>query len=71
MKCEWNPEKNEAAKTSDGCQNEATWRVGSNGEWLLCEKCAALPEFERFRVRRKLTTFSWGRRDENGRRIFR
>jgi len=65
-KCEWNPEANESAcATYDsnnyvenhyGCQNEATIMVGANGQWHLCESCAKLPKFKRFRVRKPLKT---------------
>lgn len=63
--CEWNPERDEPAVTLNehsffgptehqGCPNEATVSIGRNGRWHLCESCAVLPRFERFRVRKPL-----------------
>lgn len=49
--CEWNPEENRAAFENE-CHDHATVIVGADGDWRLCEKCAALPEFKRFRKRR-------------------
>lgn len=42
--CEYDP----------GCENEATMSVGANGQWRLCDICAALPQFARFRKRKPL-----------------
>lgn len=66
-KCEWNPTQNhpamvfgishpfpQEAEDHGNCQNEATVCVGADGEWHLCENCAALPAFKRFKVRRLL-----------------
>jgi hypothetical protein len=57
--CEWNPAKNKPARylkgytgPTDGCQNEATVCVGSNGQWHLCSECAKLPKFKRFKKKR-------------------
>lgn len=59
--CFWNPKKNQPAyftnqKTgdTDGCQNEAVLCIGSKTVWHLCESCAALPAFKRFRSRHRL-----------------
>ncbi len=59
--CEWNPKKNRPSQyivgfggSTDGCQNEAVLCVGANGEWHLCEECAKLCRFKRFRVRKRL-----------------
>lgn len=41
-----------------GCQREATLSVGANGEWHLCEKCAALPAFKRYRNRAPVSRLS-------------
>ena len=53
--CEWDPETKDAAYTGAGCTNEATVCVGAQGNWHLCDECAALPEFKRFRKRTPLT----------------
>lgn len=51
-RCWWDPEHNQGAEPlGSGCQNEATVELGSRGEWSLCETCAALPRFKRFRTR--------------------
>ena len=63
-RCEWDPKHNRAARVLgrhrsddvivEGCPNEATICVGANGQWHLCESCAELPEFRRFRIRKPL-----------------
>jgi hypothetical protein len=50
-RCEWDPDRDSAAEESDGCRNEATLSVGADGNWHLCESCAALPAFDRYRKR--------------------
>jgi len=50
--CEWDPDTGEAAVVGGGCKNPATVVLGAVGEWHLCESCAALPVFKRFKVRR-------------------
>lgn len=54
-RCEWDPKKGEPAvirgKVRVGCLNEATLVVGHNGRWFLCDSCAKLPAFNRFKVR--------------------
>lgn len=52
--CEWDPERNDKARSIDEAHAEATISVGANGQWHLCESCAALPEFKRFRKRTRL-----------------
>jgi hypothetical protein len=57
--CEWDPVRGEPANYFDhgewvehlGCDNQSTLSVGANGKWHLCESCAALPEFKRYRKR--------------------
>ena len=53
--CEWNPAENRPAYESDTSHGEAIWRVGVDSKWLLCERCAALPAFARYRKRVRLT----------------
>ena len=56
-RCEWNPVLKQAAfdpPLPTDCPNEATVSVGERKNWHLCESCAALPEFRRFRRRRNL-----------------
>jgi hypothetical protein len=50
--CEWSPEHGRAAFCADVYHADAALIVGSRGEWRLCEVCARLPEFKRYRVRR-------------------
>lgn len=52
--CEWNPIANRAAFIDDPPHGEATLSVGVDGKWHLCEQCAQLPAFSRYRVRRLL-----------------
>lgn len=52
--CEWNPNKNAPAAGDDGCRNDATVCVGADGQWHLCDECAELPRFARYRVRTPL-----------------
>jgi len=59
--CDWNPDKNEPSAyitggygPTNGCQNEATQRVGSVKVWHLCDNCAALPAFKKYRSIAKL-----------------
>lgn len=55
--CEWNPVFNilstEPLEEGD-CPNEATWRVGHDGQYHLCDSCAALPFFKRYKSRARL-----------------
>jgi hypothetical protein len=47
--CEWNPATNGPAnlRETGNCTNQATVSVSSN--FHLCERCAALPKFKRFK----------------------
>lgn len=57
-RCEWNPFKDRPAtdRPGDGCLNEAKLSVGANGKWHLCVNCSMMPNFRRFRVRRRIIT---------------
>lgn len=63
--CEWSPTRGEAAYSDDphwlDRSVKAAWIVGAGGKWRLCEGCAALPEFKRFRSRVRIPTESGGR----------
>jgi len=53
-RCEWNPKF--GGPSSDpiawgDCENQATVCLGRTTSWHLCDSCAALPEFKRFKVR--------------------
>lgn len=63
--CEYNPNEHRACYENE-VHAPAEWIVGANGKWRLCSKCAALPEFKRFRVRRKIQTANGGREESNG-----
>jgi hypothetical protein len=52
--CEWNPEQHRPAFDDDPPHGEATQVVGVDGKWHLCDGCAALPEFARYRRRSPL-----------------
>lgn len=54
--CEWNPEEGRAAYDADKHyrKNRATVIVGADGDWRLCASCAELPEFKRFRRRKRI-----------------
>ncbi len=58
--CEWDPENDALAVMAcpqlhlpaQGCTNEATVSLGTGRKNIhLCESCAALPRFKRFRRR--------------------
>ena len=52
--CEWNPELNVPAQFSDE-RHAATLSVGvGKNNWHLCARCAAMPRFKRYRVRKQL-----------------
>lgn len=67
-RCEYDPEKKAPATAIlnsngfggvdlewlSGCENEATISLGSDGKWHLCDSCAALPEFKKYRKRTAL-----------------
>jgi hypothetical protein len=55
--CQWNPEINDLNKGfMSGWEHhvKATWIIGANGKWRLCDGCAALPKFKRFTVRKRI-----------------
>jgi hypothetical protein len=57
--CEWDPERSMPAcevggKYYSGCKNEANQSVGRAENWHLCDSCAALPRFKKFRYRVRL-----------------
>lgn len=46
-RCEWDRDANEPALVGEkGCANEAVYRVG---DYHLCEACADLPRFKRYK----------------------
>jgi hypothetical protein len=49
--CEWNPAENRPAFDDDPPHGEATQVIGVDGKWHLCDGCATLPEFARYRKR--------------------
>lgn len=51
--CEWNPDRDRAAQLSgDAFHGWAVWSVETPEiTWHLCESCAGLPRFKRFRRR--------------------
>ena len=53
MTCEWNPEEQRACWDFE-VHAPAVWIIGAKGQWRLCDDCAQLPEFKRFKVRRKV-----------------
>ena len=53
--CDWDPKRDIPAWGDDGCKNPAVWSVGVKENWHLCETCAALPQFKKFRNRILLT----------------
>lgn len=59
--CEWNPTDDKPAEhvpgiegSRVGCTNEATVSIGSKVNWHLCDGCAGLPRFNKYRKRVKL-----------------
>lgn len=52
--CEWCPAADRPAHVSDQPHGDATVSLGEEGDWHLCESCAALPQFARFTVRKPL-----------------
>lgn len=56
--CEWNPIDDKPAEylssvadSRTGCKNEATVCVGVKVNWHLCQSCAGLPAFNKYRAR--------------------
>ncbi len=57
--CEWDPERDRLAQVLSpdielGCKNQATTSIG-NGAYHMCDSCAALPRFSRYRKIRSLS----------------
>ena len=55
--CEWNPvfeKPSQNPPRETDCPNEAEISLGGDGDWHVCESCAALPKFSRIRCRRPL-----------------
>lgn len=54
--CEWDPARDALAYAHDAHHglNLATWIVGANGNYRLCDSCAALPTFQRYRRRKRI-----------------
>lgn len=52
--CEWNPTADRPSQSGDPPHADATVSLGADGDWHLCEACAALPRFARFRTRKPL-----------------
>jgi hypothetical protein len=52
--CEYNPYEKRGSYEHEPCFNKATHVVGHDGKWHLCESCAALPEFNKYRVKRRV-----------------
>lgn len=46
--CEWNPSEGRTAYYHE-VHASATILVGADGQYRLCEDCAALPEFKQFK----------------------
>jgi hypothetical protein len=53
--CEWEPKEGRPSHEGDEPHGDATVSL-DNGHWHLCASCAALPAFERFRVRKLLAS---------------
>ena len=55
--CEWNPTEERASWSGDVHfdATPAAVIVGADGQWRLCESCAALPHFARFKSRKPIT----------------
>lgn len=49
-RCEWDPEAHRGRYEGEGCPNPSTVSVGHQGIWHLCDSCAALPRFKRYKV---------------------
>ncbi len=54
--CEWNPKKQRGAYMDEQPHAKATMTVGSSrSNWFVCDECAKLPVFKRFRTRAYLS----------------
>jgi hypothetical protein len=51
MICEWNPAENQEAYTTDKPHANAIWQIGTNTTWHLCDQCARLPRFRKYKKR--------------------
>lgn len=51
--CEYNSKEQRTAYPGEE-HSEAEWLLGYKGQWRLCSKCAALPEFSHFKLRKKI-----------------
>ena len=51
--CFYNPDERRACY-EDEVHAQAEWIVGHKGKWRLCSECANLPEFKKYRVRKKI-----------------
>lgn len=50
--CEWDPDLKKPARAESGCKRSAVFGVGTGrNNFHLCESCAALPRFKRFKKR--------------------
>ena len=47
--CEWDPERNRPSYRGEDSHAVAVLVVGGKGQWHLCESCADLPKFRRFK----------------------
>lgn len=52
--CEWNPTENRLAMDNDNFHANASICVGAKCQYMLCEECANLPKFKRFKKRHKI-----------------
>lgn len=50
MTCEYSP-RDQRAAYEDEYHAHAEWIIGRQGLWRLCDSCANLPEFKKFKVR--------------------
>lgn len=51
MSCEWNPTLGKPATSEDEIHARATLCVGVKESWHLCDDCAKLPYFNKYRSR--------------------
>lgn len=52
--CEYNPQEKRPKCYGEACFNAAAVVLGHDGKWHVCDSCARLPEFNRFRVKQRL-----------------
>lgn len=65
-RCEYDPARQAAAYEGEGCANVTSVCLGTGGKWHLCASCAALPEFNRYRVRTPLPAGRAALREREG-----